>query len=106
MSFGGALNRILQNFLTPDPLLGISYISKVDLADLYMRVWVRMENALSVAFLIFKRTPSEPELVGFHLFLTMVYVNSAPYICMATGKVANLYNMAMAQRDESVRFPQ
>ena len=64
MSFGGALNRILQNFLTPDPLLGISYISKVDLADLYMRVWVRMENALSVAFLIFKRTPSEPQLEG------------------------------------------
>ena len=41
MIFGGALLRILKQLLTADPRLGPVYLSKVYLADAYMRLWVR-----------------------------------------------------------------
>ena len=51
MRFGGTLQRILQHVLTTDLHLGPVYLSRVDLADAYMRLWVRMEDVPSVAFL-------------------------------------------------------
>ena len=39
---GGWLLRILKQLLTADPRLGPVYLSKVDLVDTYMRLWVRM----------------------------------------------------------------
>ena len=38
MPFGGALQRILKQILTADPCLGPVYLSKVYLADAYMRL--------------------------------------------------------------------
>ena len=69
MRFGGALQRILRQVLTADPQLGPVYLSKVYLANDYMRLWVSMEDVLSVAFIISKKTPSDQQLVGFHLYL-------------------------------------
>ena len=40
MRFGGALQRILKQVLTADSHLGLVYLSKVDLTDAYMRLWV------------------------------------------------------------------
>ena len=79
MRFGGALLSILKQVLTTDPRLGTVYLSKVDLADAYMWLWVRMGDVPSVAFLIPKKTPSNTQLVGFHLSLPMGYIDSAPY---------------------------
>ena len=59
MRFRGVLLRILKKVLTSDRRLGPVYISKVDLADAYMKLCVRMEDAPSVAFLIPKKTPSD-----------------------------------------------
>ena len=42
MRFGGALQHIFKQVLTEDPRLGPVYLSKVDLADAYMKLWVRM----------------------------------------------------------------
>ena len=64
-----------------------------------------MEDVPSIAFLIPRRTPSKPQLVGFHISLPMGYVNSAPYLCMDTKMVYNLANAAMDQRDEAQRHP-
>ena len=64
---GGALQRILGHVLTDDPCLGPVYIIKLDLSDAYMRLWVRMEDILSIAFLIPKKNLSNPYLVGFRL---------------------------------------
>ena len=69
--FRGALMRILKKVLTAEPRLGTVYLSKVDLADAYMRLWVRMEDVPPFAFLILKKTPSNTQLVGSHLFLPM-----------------------------------
>ena len=80
-----------------DPRLGTVCLSKLDLAEVYMRLWVRMEDVLSVTFLTRKKNTNDQQLVGFHLSLPMGYVNSAPYLCMATETVAGLANEAIAQ---------
>ena len=59
MRCGGVLHRILKQVLTADPRLCPFYIIKVDLDDVYMRLWVRMEDIPSVAFLIPKKPPSD-----------------------------------------------
>ena len=51
MRFGGELQRILKQVLTTNLRLGPVYLSRLYLADAYMRLWVRMEEVLSVAFL-------------------------------------------------------
>ena len=56
MRFGGALQRILKQVLASESRLGLVYLSKVDLADAYMRLWVRMEDVPSFTFLISKKT--------------------------------------------------
>ena len=54
--FRGALLRIIKKVLSADPRLGPFYLRNIDLADSYMRLWVRMEDVPSVAFLIPKKT--------------------------------------------------
>ena len=77
MLFEGALQRILKQVLTVDPRPGPVCLSKVELADAYMILWVSIEDVLSVAFLITKEKTRDLQLVGFHLSLPMGYVNSA-----------------------------
>ena len=52
MRFGGALQSILKQLLTANLGLGLVYLSRVDTENAYMRLWVRMEDMPSVAFLI------------------------------------------------------
>ena len=47
MRFWGATQGILKQVLTANPRLGPVYLSKVELADAYMRLWLRMEDAPS-----------------------------------------------------------
>ena len=103
--FGGALQLILKKVLSADPHLGIVYLSKVYLADAYMRLWARMEDVLSFALIIPKKNPSNTQLVGFHLYLPMRYVDNAPYFCMAMETVANLANEAIYQRYQAREHP-
>ena len=103
--FRGALMRILKKVLTVDPRLGPVYLSKVDLADTYMSLWVRMEDVPSVDFLIPKNTPSNTQLMRFHLFLPIGYIDSAPYFCMAKETVANLANEAISQKEQTYVHP-
>ena len=58
MCFGGAVQRILKQVHTSEPYLWLVYLSKVDLVDAYMRLWVKMEDVLSVAFLTPRKTPA------------------------------------------------
>ena len=59
MRFGKALYRVIDCILTAPPKLGPTFINKVDLADAYMRIWVRLEDIPSVAILVPKSTPYE-----------------------------------------------
>ena len=74
MRFGKALYRVIDFILKAPPKLGPTFLNKVDLADAYMRIWVRLEDIPSVAFLVPKATPEEDQLVGFYLSIPMGYV--------------------------------
>ena len=101
MCFRVEIQRILKQVITDDPFLGPVYLSKVGLADAYMRLWVRMDEVPSVALLIPKKNPRKTQLVGFHLSLPMGSVDSDPYFCMATETVPNLENKAILQREKA-----
>ena len=64
-----------------------------------------MEDVPSAALFILKKTPSDPQLAGFHLSLPMGYANSAPYFCIATNTVANLANEAITQHNVAGKHP-
>ena len=64
-----------------------------------------MEDVPSVAFLTPKKTPSNTQLVGFHLSLPMGYIESAPYFFMVTETVADLVNKAISQREQAGKNP-
>ena len=52
MRFGVSLYRLLDCILEADPLLGTYFLSKVDLDNAYMRIWVGINGIPSVTFLI------------------------------------------------------
>ena len=54
--FGQSLHRLLDCILEAYMALGLEYLSKVDLNDVYMCILVRLADILSVAFLIPKDT--------------------------------------------------
>ena len=64
-----------------------------------------MEDVLYVALLTPKKTPSKYYLVGFHLYLPMGYVDSSPYLCIATKTIADLVNKTIYQRDSASKHP-
>ena len=87
MHFGKALHRLLDCILAADLALGPTYLCKVDLADAYMRIWVRVEDVPSVDLLIPKDKAIEEQLVGFHLYILMGYMEYADFFCTATETV-------------------
>ena len=52
-----------------------------------MRIWVRLEDIPSLAFLVPKSIPEEDQLVGFHLSIPMGCVESAAFFCATTDTV-------------------
>ena len=71
------LHRTLTCIIKSYTSLGLVYLSMVDLSDAYTLIWLRMEYMPSVAFLVPNKTPTDPQLVGFHLYLLMRYIDSA-----------------------------
>ena len=86
-------------------MTGASLNQQKNLANTYMWLWVRMEDILFSAFLIPKKTPSNPQLVGFYLSLPMEYIDSDSYLCMVTEAVADLATKAIGQRDDADMHP-
>ena len=60
MRFRRALHRILYFIPEVDPSLGKEFISKVDLADTYMHIWVRLTDIPYVAFLVLREREDRP----------------------------------------------
>ena len=87
MRFEKARYRVIDCILNAPTKLGPTFLNKVDLADAYMRIWVRLEDIPSVAFLVPKATPDEEQLVGFHLSIPMGYLEFAAFFCATTETV-------------------
>ena len=102
MIFSGTLRRITRRVLVANPKLGPVYLGKVDLAESYMRLWIRLNVTPSVGFLITSKEPTDKQLVGSHLSLPVGYVDSALFFCMSTETIAYMENYSM---DDHHRAP-
>ena len=74
--FSNNLHHTLKIILHANPALGLVCLSKVDLANVYVWLWVRMEDVPLVALLIPKKNSTDPQPFDFHLSLLMGYINS------------------------------
>ena len=52
MRFGRALHNLLDCIVEADPWIGPTFLNKVDLADSYMRICIRLNGIPSIEFLI------------------------------------------------------
>ena len=60
-----------------------------------MHLWVHMEDASSLVLLIPNNHPYKPQLIGFHLSLTMGYINSSAYLFTMTETATEMVNAAI-----------
>ena len=91
MQFGRALQRLLSRILHADPRFGPIYISKIDIADGFYRIWLLPRDIPKLGVL-FPTAPGAVPLIGFPLTLPMGWVESPPFFSAATETVADLAN--------------
>eukprot|EP00957_Ditylum_brightwellii_P174844 13312302-Ditylum_brightwellii.AAC.1 len=103
MQFGRTLHRLLCQIVLADPAYGPVFMSKVDLADAYMRVWICLEDVPQLAFIVPRHDSDPKSLVGVHLSVPMEYIESAPFFCATTEMVADLANSSWIH---NLRFPE
>ena len=93
MHFRAALLQILCKILSAEQVLSSVFLSKVNLLDAYMHVWVQPEHLLALAFVVSPLRGNTEPLISFHLSLPMGYMESAPAFCCATKMVVDLANI-------------
>jgi hypothetical protein len=91
MQFGRALWRVIQQVKHANPRMGPIYLSKIDIADGFYRIWVRAADVPNLGVLFPSRPGDEP-LVGFPLALPMGWKEAPKIFTAATETVANLAN--------------
>jgi hypothetical protein len=91
MQFGRALQRILRTIARADPRLGPVYLSKIDIADGFYRIGIRVQDIPKLGVL-FPARDGEEQLIGFPLRLPMGWSQSPPIFTAATETVADLAN--------------
>jgi hypothetical protein len=101
MQFGRALHQILRRILEARPRFGPVYISKVDIADGFYRVWL-LPSDIPTLGVALPTTNGEEPMIGFPLALPMGWVNSPLYFTAATETIADLANAALAT---TTKFP-
>ncbi len=91
MQFGRALDRIISMVVHADPRFGPVQFIKLDIADGFYRVWLRIEDIPKLAVTI-PSLPGEAPLVALPLALPMGWTESPPAFCAVTETVADLAN--------------
>ena len=86
-------------------MIGLAYISKVDLTDVHMIILVCLLDIPFVAFLIPKDAEEEYPLVGSYLYIPTGYVKSSPLFFDATDMVNNRVNNTMQVCGEAPFHP-
>jgi hypothetical protein len=94
VQFGRALWRILNAIAKANPDLGPVYLSKVDISDVFYRIWVRSADVAKLGVLLPTR-PGEEPLIGFTLALPMGWSQFSPIFTSATETIADLANQAV-----------
>jgi hypothetical protein len=91
IQFGTALNRFLQHLERADTRRGPIYLSKTDVADAFMRVWIALES-IPVLGAILPSYPGEEPIIAFPMILPMGWVDSPNFLCALTETIADLTN--------------
>jgi hypothetical protein len=97
MQLGRALQRILRTIARADPWLGPVCLSKIDIADGFYRIGIRVQDIPKLGVL-FPARDGEEQLIGFTLRLPMGWSQSPPIFTAATETVADLANQHLQQR--------
>jgi hypothetical protein len=100
MYFDSALMRILQTIARSDPRLSHVYFSKIDVADVFYRIWIQSEDVPRPG-VIFPDEAGEEPIRGFPLVLTMGWKQLPPIFMVATETVAYLANQCVVANDEA-----
>eukprot|EP00957_Ditylum_brightwellii_P006441 488951-Ditylum_brightwellii.AAC.1 len=104
MQFGTASKRLVWQITQANPKLGPIQLQKVDLSDAYMRVWLRIKDVPSLAFVV-PNLPGKPPLIGFHLSLPMGYIDSTAFFCITTETVTDLANATWHTAHKALHHP-
>jgi hypothetical protein len=91
LQFGHTLRRLLQKLHRADTRRGRIYLSKTDIADAFMRVWIQADHVLSLGALI-HHLPGKESMVAFPMILPMGWIDSPRYLCAVTETIADLAN--------------
>ena len=94
MQFGRALQRVMTNVAHANPRYGPPKLAKVDIADGFYRVWLRLADIPKLGVVLPCPAGTTP-LIAFPLALPMGWVESPPYFTMLTETACDLANQAM-----------
>ena len=95
MQFGRALHRVLKSIVDADARYGPVYLSKIDIADGFYRVWLRVADIPKLGVVL--PTGHSP-LMAFPLTLPMGWVESPPYVTVLTETACDLANAQLRTR--------
>ena len=105
MLFENTLKRIIRRILKADFSLGPVYLSRVDLTNVYMRLWLHMEDVPSLALLIPNNHIADTQLIGFHLALTIGYIGISTLFCATTEVATDMANNSILRRQAAPPYP-
>jgi hypothetical protein len=91
IQFGNAFYRFLHRLQRADTHNGPIFLSKTDISDAFMRVWIALSTIPSLGALLPTHMGEEP-LVAFPLILPMGWMDSPNYLCAVTETAADLAN--------------
>ena len=77
MQFGRALQRVMAKIVHAEPHYGPVFMSKIDVADGFYRVWLQLTDIAKLGVAL-PTSPGQPRLVAFPLALPMGWVESPP----------------------------
>jgi hypothetical protein len=97
MQFGRTLERLIFQIVHSNPRFGPVQLIKIDIADGFYRVWVRLEDVPKLAVAVPNRPDEEP-LLALPLALPMGWTQSPPYFCAVTETIADVANLRLLKR--------
>jgi hypothetical protein len=98
IQFGTALTRFLQHLERAETRRGPIYLSKTDVADAFMRVWIAL-GSIPILGAILPTYPGEEAIVAFPMILPMGWVDSPSFLCAVTETIADLTNQRTSTSD-------
>lgn len=105
MQFGRELQRVCSTLVHADPSYRPVCMAKINIADGFYRVWVRVEDIPILGVVLPCSIPGHEPLIAFPLALPMGWVESPPYFSALTETACNLANQLLRTGDRRLWEP-